>query len=198
MIRLSLILLTILLAAGCTQKSRGVHAEYPYNNIPAEQQTPSSEIPVTVRAPSPDGSMPDYRAPPPQTPSADEPPAPPPLSGPSPASTSSPAVVALVRSADEQYANGQLDAAAASIERALRIESRNAVLWFKLAAVRLAQNDPQQAESLAQKSISLAQETDRQLLLADWRLIADARRQNGDSSGALAADRRAVTYDDGF
>ena len=43
--------------------------------------------------------------------------------------TSSPAVVALLRQAENQANSGDLGAAAASLERAIRIEPRNPLLW---------------------------------------------------------------------
>jgi Flp pilus assembly protein TadD len=65
-------------------------------------------------------------------------------------------VLALVEKAEAQRAAGDLDGAAATLERALRIERRNAHLWNRLAQVRLQQGQYDQARSLAAKSDALA------------------------------------------
>ncbi len=102
------------------------------------------------------------------------------------------AVVALVDNADQQAAAGKPDSAAAAIERALRIEPRNATLWRRLAELRLSQGQPEQAENLAHKSNSLAA-SDLRLQAANWRLIAEARKARGDGSGAREASERAAS-----
>jgi tetratricopeptide (TPR) repeat protein len=102
------------------------------------------------------------------------------------------AVVALVDNADQQAAAGKPDSAAAAIERALRIEPRNATLWRRLAELRLSQRQPEQAENLAQKSNSLAG-GDLRLQAANWRLIAEARTARDDASGAREARERAAS-----
>jgi cytochrome c-type biogenesis protein CcmH/NrfG len=104
--------------------------------------------------------------------------------------TSSPAVVALLGQAEDQANHGDLGAAAASLERAIRIEPRNPLLWYHLATVRLAQQDAAQAEQLAAKSNSLAA-GNRIQQSRNWRLIARARQALGDAAGAGAAERRA-------
>lgn len=101
------------------------------------------------------------------------------------------AVVALLRKSESQSAAGQLDAASASLERALRIESRNPFLWQKLARVRLEQKDYLQAENLAAKSNSLTGK-DRRLRSENWRIIGEARSRRGDRAGAKAAFERAA------
>jgi hypothetical protein len=101
-----------------------------------------------------------------------------------------PAVVALLDTAEQQANAGDLEAAAASLERAIRIDPRNPVLWYHLATVRLSQGDAQAAEQLASKSNSLAPENTVQLS-RNWQLIARARRAQRDEKGALAAEQRA-------
>lgn len=101
------------------------------------------------------------------------------------------AVVALLQKSQSQSSAGQLDAASASLERALRIEPRNPVLWQKLARVRLEQKDYQQAENLAAKSNALAGK-DRRLRSENWRIIGEARSKRGDRAGAKAAFERAA------
>lgn len=103
----------------------------------------------------------------------------------------SPAVVALLDNANRQAGSGNLDNAAAALERALRIEPRNAGLWQRLADIRLRQKQPDQAESLALKSNTLAV-GDAATQAGNWRIIAKARRLRGDATGAAQADSRAV------
>ena len=62
-------------------------------------------------------------------------------------------LVALGRA---QLAAGDTARAAASIERALRIEPRESLWWVELGTVRLAEGDRQQALSLGQKALRLA------------------------------------------
>lgn len=66
-------------------------------------------------------------------------------------------MLALMADADRNRASGQLDNAAALLERAIRIQPRNAELWHRLAAIRLAQHQPGLARDLARKSSLLAQ-----------------------------------------
>lgn len=101
------------------------------------------------------------------------------------------AVTALMRRADEQRGNGDLDGASASLERALRIAPEDAVLWHELAEVRMDQRQHHLVIQLASKSNALANPHDSTLRSSNWRLIAKARRAQGDVSGARDADRRA-------
>jgi tetratricopeptide (TPR) repeat protein len=106
-------------------------------------------------------------------------------------SQQSPAVVALLDSAGAAVGAGNLDGAAASLERALRIEPRNAAIWQRLADVRLRQQQPAQAEAMAVKSNTLAG-GDRKLMAGNWRIIAAARNMQGDAGGAQEAEARAA------
>jgi Tfp pilus assembly protein PilF len=110
-----------------------------------------------------------------------------PAPAPAPATpTGSAAVASLVASARADAAAGRLVQAAASLERALRIEPRNPHLWQELARVRMKQGDYAQAESVAARSNSWAG-TDSRLRSENWRLIAQAREARGDAAGARAA-----------
>lgn len=102
----------------------------------------------------------------------------------------SPAVVALLDNAQAQQRTGQYDSAAATLERALRIEPDNAHLWHELGQVRLRQQQWAQAEQMAMKSLRLAGD-DRLLTNANWRLIASARMGSGDVAGSREAQRQA-------
>ncbi len=96
------------------------------------------------------------------------------------------AIAGLMESARSASASGDLAGAAASLERALRIEPRNPRLWQELARVRLKQGQFAQAESVAARSNSWAGD-DRGLRAENWRLIAESRRARGDAEGAKAA-----------
>ncbi len=96
------------------------------------------------------------------------------------------AVLALVDAARNDIAGGKPDAAAATLERALRIEPRNPVLWRELARLRLQQGQYQQAEGLAARSNGWAG-NDKPLRAENWRLIGEARLRRGDHAGAQAA-----------
>ena len=105
-----------------------------------------------------------------------------------------PAVVALLDQAEQQANAGELEPAAASLERAIRIDPRNPVLWYHLATVRLTQGEASQAAQLAAKSNSLAA-GNRIQQARNWRLIAQARREQDDTRGAAAAEQRARELD---
>lgn len=105
----------------------------------------------------------------------------------------SPAVGALVSAANQNSEAGDLDSAAASIERAIRIEPRNATLFYKLALLRLKQSKPHLAEDLAKKSALLAA-TDNTLKKHCWLLIAHAREIQKDFSGANEAQEKADSF----
>lgn len=100
------------------------------------------------------------------------------------------AVVALLEDAEQQSGAGRLDTAAVSLERALRIEPRNAQVWYRLAQVRLRQGKLDQAEGLATKSLVLAG-NDCRLRADNWRLVAQIRQRRGDDDGARAAGAKA-------
>ncbi len=105
----------------------------------------------------------------------------------------SPAVGALVSAANQNSQAGDLESAAASIERAVRIEPRNANLYYKLALVRLKQAKPRLAEDLAKKSALLAA-ADNTLKRNCWLLIAHTRELQQDFSGAKAARIKANRF----
>ena len=114
------------------------------------------------------------------------PPPPSPYPSSAPLHAESPAIASLMDGARTDYAAGRLANAAASLERALRIEPRNPRLWQELSRVRLLQRDYVQAESCAARSNSWAGSDDA-LRADNWRLIAQAREARGDSDGAKAA-----------
>ncbi len=100
-----------------------------------------------------------------------------------------PAVIALMQQAENDRRRGDLERAASRLERALRIQPGSAELWYELANIRLQQEQPGLAEELAKKSLSLAGGR-ADLIHRNWRLIAQARYQRGELSGARDAERR--------
>ncbi len=96
------------------------------------------------------------------------------------------AVIALLDRAQLDAGAGRPDAAGATLERALRIEPRNARLWHELAQFRLAQGQYAQAVSLAQKSNSFAG-NQRRLQAMNWRVIGQARIAQGDAEAGQKA-----------
>lgn len=101
-----------------------------------------------------------------------------------------PAVVALLDKAQRQESAGELPSAAASLERALRIDPQNAWTWYRLGVVRFRQGRLTQAEQFARKSDALAG-TDAEVRARSWRLIALIRDRQGDPAGAGAARNKA-------
>jgi len=131
---------------------------------------------------------------PPESPPPGQPePAPAPQAEPPPppvARSENTAVAGLMETARADAAAGKLSTAAASIERALRIEPRNPRLWQELARIRLQQGQFLQVESVAARSNSFAG-ADNALCAENWRLIAQAREARGDADGARVARESA-------
>jgi tetratricopeptide (TPR) repeat protein len=101
-----------------------------------------------------------------------------------------PASRALVDQARVQLAAKNYAVAAGSIERALRIEPDNALLWIELAKVRQAEGNYVQAENLARKAISMATQAPRAQSQA-WQLVADTYRARGKNIEAQEAEAKA-------
>ena len=107
-----------------------------------------------------------------------------------PPPSANPAVIALLDNAHVDATAGRLPTATASIERALRIEPRNPVLWQKLAMLKLQKGEYQQAENFAARSNSWAG-ANKALMAKNWHIISEARSLRGDNAGAKAALARA-------
>jgi tetratricopeptide (TPR) repeat protein len=137
---------------------------------------PPSQAPVAVAIPEP--------APVPA-------PAPAPEAAPAPAAPPSSAGVGyLVAAAERQVGSGQYEQAAASLERALRLEPKNARLWHRLARVRFDQGQWSQSVQFAQKSNQLSG-TDRALRTANFQLLAESYNRLGQWQKAEEARRMA-------
>lgn len=102
-----------------------------------------------------------------------------------------PASSALVAQAHRQSGGGDWGQAAATVERALRIEPDNPLLWIELGRVRLGENNPAQADAMGRKALALST-GDPQAQSGAWKLIADALRAGGHNPEAADADRHAA------
>lgn len=136
--------------------------EPPVADFPAGQPLADEDQEQWVQLPPPDGDDDDADA------------TPMPTAGQRP--SENPAVLALLDDTDVHISEGNPDAAADSIERALRLEPKNPWLWHRLAALKLEQGLWQQAVTLAQKSNSLAAGYPA-LHKANVDLIAQAKKQ---------------------
>jgi hypothetical protein len=105
----------------------------------------------------------------------------------------SPAVSALALAANQNSKSGNIESATTTIERAIRIEPRNATLYYKLALLRLKQSKPRLAEDLAKKAALLAS-NDVQLKKHSWLLVARAREMQGDLKGSSEARAKADKF----
>lgn len=97
---------------------------------------------------------------------------------------------ALVSQAQTQLATKNFAVAASSIERALRIEPDNPLLWIELGKVRQAEGNYVQAENMGRKAVAMSVNTPRTQSAA-WRLIAESYRARGKNNEAREAQARA-------
>jgi tetratricopeptide (TPR) repeat protein len=84
---------------------------------------------------------------------------------------------------------GDLDGASATLDRALRIEPNNPLLWIERGRLRLAETDAHQAEGCGRKALALAS-GDRNTQAQAGRLLADALRAQGRNPEALEVERQ--------
>jgi hypothetical protein len=104
--------------------------------------------------------------------------------------TLSPATRSLVAQAQAQSAAGNDALAAGTLERALRIEPNNPLIWIEMAKLRQEEGNAAQAENLARKALSMASGDPRTQASA-WRVMADTYRARGRNPEAREADARA-------
>jgi tetratricopeptide (TPR) repeat protein len=95
----------------------------------------------------------------------------------------SPATHSLVTQARSQLTRGDFDGASSTLDRALRIEPNNPLLWIELGRVRLAERDPHQAEGCGRKALALAS-GDPGARRQAGRVLADALRAQGQNQEA--------------
>lgn len=95
-------------------------------------------------------------------------------------------IASLINDAKKYSSQGKTEQAIATIERALRIEPKNALLWHQLAAARMQQQQWQQAIVMARKSNALAG-ANKRLKSDNWALIAAAYDALGNKKKANEA-----------
>jgi hypothetical protein len=148
--------------------------------------------------PRPDSSnSPHLPVPAPATPGLIVPsPAPPPLTLPPPPPREnhlSPATRALVTQAHSLTGHGDLDGASSALDRAVRIEPNNPLVWIEVGRLRLTENDAHQAESCARKALALAS-GDRPTQAQAGRVLADALRAQQRNPEALEVERQPFMH----
>jgi hypothetical protein len=97
---------------------------------------------------------------------------------------------ALVGQAQAQRQRGDFLAATVSLERALRIEPNNPLLWIEMGQLRMDQTNFPQAESMGRKALSMSVGDDRTQSLA-WQLIAESFKARGKNPQAQEALERS-------
>jgi tetratricopeptide (TPR) repeat protein len=151
--------------------------------------------PASLRS-TPDVSTP--RSPAPLAPAPSQiSPSPPPAAAPLPAPPSppprenhlSPATRSLVTQAHTLTAHGDFDGASSTLDRALRIEPNNPLLWVELGRLRLAENDAHQSEVCGRRALALAS-GDRGTQAQAGRLLADALRAQQRNQEAVEVERQ--------
>jgi tetratricopeptide (TPR) repeat protein len=146
-----------------------------------EPSAPSGTPPTSVP------SAPEQAPPSPAPPTIPEQPAPPPKQF-----HLSPATASLVAQAHKQEAAAAYEPAAATVERALRIEPGNPLLWIELGQVRLSENNAVQANGMGRKALALAT-GDARAQSSAWHLIADTLRAQNRNQEAAEADQKAAS-----
>ena len=151
----------LLLVAGCVPPDFGKPepaARAPVATTPAPPPPVAVVHPVPDAPPAPEGSV--------------EPPSPPARTAP-PVSA---ATQTLLTQSRVHQAAGRYEQAAASIERALRIDPRQPVLWLELGNIRIKEGDFAQAEGMGRKALSLSA-GDAALTARAEALIATAKKR---------------------
>jgi hypothetical protein len=166
------VVLWLATAAGC--------ATPPFAKAPPPTTTPSTagRGPTIPQVPAPGATEPVIEAPLPTPMPRERPKVAP--------ATLSPASKALVSQAQAQRKKGDLPGATVSLERALRIEPRNPLLWIEMGRLRMDQRNFPQAEAMGRKALSMAI-GDARTQSSAWLLISDALRARGRNPEAQEA-----------
>lgn len=187
-------LLTCLLSACGSLRQQGQREPvWPYPEPPVVEDTRSEREPQRQSAPWTRPSEPDPSPEVNDWPEATPIPEPsvPEFSGPrNLRDVAGPAAIALADQAATQRAQGDLQGAAAQLERALRIEPRNPFLWLLLGQIHLEQSDTEQARQMARRARSLAS-GNPYVTGPAWRIAEAAWRAEGHTDQADQAARSA-------
>lgn len=109
--------------------------------------------------------------------------------GPQTTPDTSAATVTLLAQAQAAMADAAPQTAITYLERAVRIDPRNAELWIELGAAHLADNNLAAANQHVRKAIALAGD-EPTLSRSAWLQMADIRQAEGNRSEADAIRRR--------
>lgn len=109
-----------------------------------------------------------------------------------PSNDASAPTLALLQQSARARDSGDLESAIGYVERAIRLDPRDADLWLELAGLQLAAGRAPAAEQLAHKAIALAADGGTQR--RGWLLAADAVEAQGDSAEAERIRARWRTY----
>lgn len=101
-----------------------------------------------------------------------------------------PAVQMLLASAQTHANAGELDKAAYNLERAQRLAPQSAVVYQRLADIRLRQQRPAEAEQLLRRALSLAGSPAQEVQIL--RQLAVAEQRQGEGAAAQDALNRAA------
>lgn len=186
---LSIVLVITLAASGCAVEpfQRGDGKSDASRSAASSKESSAGAGPVVSTPP------PESAGPTPETQATVEAPtqAPPPRERPkTPAAKLSPASQALVSQAQAQRKKGDLPGAAVSLDRALRIEPNNPLLWIETGRLRMDQRNYPQAENMGRKALAMSVGDDRTQSMA-WQLIADSLRARGMNIQAQEASDKA-------
>jgi len=143
--------------------------------------------------PTPGAATPDSANPAPAPPATAVPsPAAPPATPPAPTRQFhlGAAATALVAQAHRQVAGGDPQLAISTIERALRIEPDNPLLWIELGEVHETAGHYEQAGGIGHKALQLAT-GDPHAQSASWHLIAESLKARNRNPEAAEAQHRA-------
>lgn len=181
----SLILLGLLATSGCALPPFGTTRDTGPAKPPATTRAPGTgpvlTTPTESLPPPPGTTEPVFDVPAPAVPRERPRVAP---------ATLGPASRALVTQAQAQRKKGDLPGASVSLERAMRIEPSNPLLWIEMGRLRMDQRNYLQAENMARKALSIAVGDDRTQSAA-WLLIADSLRARGKNPQAQEALERS-------
>ncbi|EDY87587.1 tetratricopeptide repeat domain protein [gamma proteobacterium HTCC5015] len=109
-------------------------------------------------------------------------------------SIGNPAIVAIWQRAEEARLTGDTEGAIAQLERAIRIDPTDPVIWSRMAELRLDQGNHIAAENVAMKSNQLNNGEDTVLAYRNWLIIGKARKAEGNLKGAEEAQRQAQAF----
>ena len=153
--------LGVLLLAGCATSSRNSPSPEVSARPPSSPDSPPSALPPAVPRPAPPPR--DIRL--------------------------SPATQSLVAQAHTLAGRGDLPGASSTLDRALRIEPSNPLLWIEMGRIRLVEGDAHQAETCGRKAFALAG-GDQRALSGAGHLLADALRAQGRNQEASEVESR--------